>query len=715
MKRIAFCVKLCFAGSSGFSRPDEGYIANVQGVGKMGHCRTKILFVILSLGLLPCSAKAQVDSEPDQHRQAHASTRDTLGTLEKEWERARQYRMLNGRAEEQLKTFLRGVLPRFTAPEDIRQWNRKVPELRQALLGTVYLRGFPARASEQGPTVVWQEVLRPDTAYRIRKLRYEIYPGYWIPALLYEPAKLKGKLPVVLNPNGHHSGGKAAGYKQARCINLARRGMLALNFEFIGMGQLQADSLHNNMAQLNVTGLSGVGLFYLAMEKGLDVLLDHQNADPNRVAMTGLSGGGWQTIVLSALDSRITVSIPVAGYTSLRARLDHDEDIGDLEQVPVDLATILDYQDMTAMLAPRPALLILNEKDDCCFQTARTRPVIYDAVLPTYRACGAADLFETYNNTAPGTHNYEADNRSQLYRFLNKCFGLATPLEDLHQEREILSERTLHVEMPIEQETVQHLAILRARRLARGQQPPKNGRDRDKLRHQISAVLRWPGFSVGERRVREFGPVQAYALDMGGLTVPVFFARSGQGDSTQLIVADQGARQARCDSETLLSNHVFKADIFGTGENRYKHQYQLFVESAGYRLLGIQVEQILACARFAREQTDVTKVDIVAHGVMTTTAALFAAALEPDLFENLTVHRNISSLTLLAEKPINYNDAPSLFCFGLLEVTDIPQLVELLENVPYHQPSRSLAPLRAQNIEPRNAHLVPSGFQNLSQ
>ena len=647
------------------------------------------MLVILNLSLLPCFLLAQVDTNDDRQIQDQI-TKDSREKLEKDWGKAQQYRMLKGRAEEQLKTFLRGVLPKFTAPKDIPKWQRKVPELRKAALETVYLRGFSARTLAQSPKVVWQGVLRPDDAYVIRKLRYEIFPEYWIPALLYEPTKLQGKLPVVLNANGHHSGGKAAGYKQARCINLAKRGMLALNFEFIGMGQLQADSRHNNMAQLNVTGLSGVGLFYLAMKNGLDILLDHENADLTRVAMTGLSGGGWQTIVLSSLDPRITASIPVAGYTALWARLDHYEDIGDLEQVPVDLATILDYQHMTAMLAPRPTLLILNEKDDCCFQTARTRPVIYDAVLPTYRAFGVSDFLETYNNVVPGTHNYEADNRSQLYRFLNKYFGLFTPLEDMHRNHEILSEQVLNVEMPIEQETVQHLAMVRARGLARDKILLKNRHDRNKLRKRISKVLRLPGFSVSRRQVKEFGAVQAYALKMGELTVPVFFSSSQHGDSTQLIVADQGARQARYDSEVLLRNHVFKADIFGTGENRYRSKYQMFVESTGYRLLGIQVEQLLNCARFARKQTRVAKIDMIAHGVMSTTVALFAAALEPELFNNLTVYGNISSLALLAEKPVNYDDAPSLFCFGLLEVTDIPQLVGLLEDVHFHQPRRGL-------------------------
>jgi hypothetical protein len=119
----------------------------------------------------------------------------------------------------------------------------------------------------------------------------------------------------------------------------------------------------------------------------------------------------------------------------------------------------------------------------------------------------------------------------------------------------------------------------------------------------------------------------------------------------------------------------------------------MFVESAGDRLLGLQVQQILACAKFAQAQGSVTRIDLKTHGVMSSTAALLAAALEPQLFASLTVQGHINSLALLAEKPIHYNDAPSLFCFGLLEVADIPQLIELLEGVSYHQPGTGLAPL----------------------
>jgi len=79
--------------------------------------------------------------------------------------------------------------------------------------------------------------------------------------------------------------------------------MLALNVEWLGMGQLGGPGFdHARMNQLDLCGTSGVAPFYLAMERGLDVLLSLDHADPTRVAVAGLSGGGWQTIFISSLD-----------------------------------------------------------------------------------------------------------------------------------------------------------------------------------------------------------------------------------------------------------------------------------------------------------------------------------------------------------------------------------------------------------------------------
>ena len=100
--------------------------------------------------------------------------------------------------------------------------------------------------------------------YTIRKLRYEAVPGLWIGALLYEPENLTGKVPVVLNPNGHvGKPGMTIDYKQARCINLAKRGMLALNYEWIGMGQLGSPGYgHGNASHLDLCGRAGLSVFF---------------------------------------------------------------------------------------------------------------------------------------------------------------------------------------------------------------------------------------------------------------------------------------------------------------------------------------------------------------------------------------------------------------------------------------------------------------------
>ena len=156
--------------------------------------------------------------------------------------------------------------------------------------------------------------------------------------------------------------------------------MLALNLEWLGMGQLQGDGFsHNRMNQLDLCGTSGLAVFYLAMQRGLDILVDHPHADVERVAMAGLSGGGWQTILLSSLDRRVTLANPVAGYSSFKTRVEFFSDLGDSEQTPTDLAMIADYAHLTALRAPRPTLLTYNAKDECCFLADHALQPLLDA------------------------------------------------------------------------------------------------------------------------------------------------------------------------------------------------------------------------------------------------------------------------------------------------------------------------------------------------
>ena len=197
----------------------------------------------------------------------------------------------------------------------------------------------------------------------------------------------------------------------------------ALIDRLVACGELEGpDYQHYNIAYLDVVGVRGVSLFYLAMKRALDVLMLQPRTDPERVAMTGLSGGGWQTAVLSALDERITLTVPVAGHSGMQPRLHAFGDLGDLEQVPSDFLTVGDYIHMTALFAPRPALLIYNQHDNCCFLPENALPATYDPVVPVYQLYGRASVFQYYINENPGTHNYEQDNRLRFYKFINDYF-----------------------------------------------------------------------------------------------------------------------------------------------------------------------------------------------------------------------------------------------------------------------------------------------------
>ena len=167
----------------------------------------------------------------------------------------------------EVQNFSASCIPPLPKPASPADWETAAENLReQTRINTVY-RGEAAKWRQTPLAVEWVETIPGGPGYRIKKLRYEAVPGLWIPALLYEPEKITGKVPVFLNVNGHDPVGKAAEYKQMRCINQAKRGIIALNLEWIGMGLLRSPGFaHAKLNQLDLCGtnLSDDGLAALA-------------------------------------------------------------------------------------------------------------------------------------------------------------------------------------------------------------------------------------------------------------------------------------------------------------------------------------------------------------------------------------------------------------------------------------------------------------------
>jgi hypothetical protein len=603
-----------------------------------------------------------------------------------------------------VQDYVDAKVPRMLEVKSLDDWESRAKRLRGAVLQRVVFRGEAAVWRDAKCRVEWLETILDTPGYRIKKLRYEALPGLWIPALLYEPEKLSGKVPGILNVNGHDANGKAAKYKQIRCINQAKRGMLALNVEWLGMGQLRSDGFHHGrMNQLDLCGTSGIAPFYLAMKRGLDILLALDNADPERVAVTGLSGGGWQTIFISSLDTRVKLTNPVAGYSSFRTRIQHFKDLGDSEQTPCDLGTVADYTHLTALMAPRPTLLTYNSKDDCCFESGYALPPLLDAAGPIFKLFGKEQALRSHINDDPGTHNYEKDNRQAHYRMLGDHFyagDASFKAEEIPSDDEVKKKEDLAVDLPAPNGDFHTLALELSRALPRDGELPTNKdaalKWQQAARARLRAVVHTSHYSAHPTRTHseERGGVQAsfWKLQLAETktdpmvdiwTIPVVELVRGDAKGTTLLLADGGRRSVVAQVERLLDagQRVLAVDPFYFGEAKVQERdwlFALLLATVGDRALGVQARQIAAVARWAQAEAAKGPVNVVAVGPRSSTIALVAAGLEEKTISRLELSAALGSLKEVIEENRTVQQTPELFCFGLLEAFDVKQLAALV-------------------------------------
>jgi dienelactone hydrolase len=194
------------------------------------------------------------------------------------------------------------------------------------------------------------------------------------------------------------------------------------------------------------------------MRRGLDYLCQHPNVDSHRIGVSGLSGGAWQTIVLSALDERVAAAIPVAGYFAFVSVMQRNAQVGDIEYNPPDFRINFDYTTLTAMRAPRPTLLIYGAEDEYGIRAPLFKPDLYDDIKPFFKLYGKEDNFAWHENIDPGTHNYQLDNRQKSYAFFTKHFNMPVVDREIPVDGEIKSQEELVVGLPKDNLTILGLA-----------------------------------------------------------------------------------------------------------------------------------------------------------------------------------------------------------------------------------------------------------------
>jgi sugar phosphate isomerase/epimerase len=286
------------------------------------------------------------------------------------------------------------------------EWTRRAETLRSCLYQTLQLSPLPPKPSSNAIATLW----RKKDGYEVSNIAIEILPGLYINGSLYRPLKIKGKIPVILNPDGHWERQRYRPDCQIRCAALARMGAMAFSYDMFAWGEslLQFKSEdHRRSLAMPIQLLGSIRI--------LDYLLSLKAADKERVGITGGSGGGTQTMLVTALDDRIKVSVPVVSVSAYFYGGCPCE-----SGMPVHAcAGGTDNVELTAMAAPRPMLVVSDGKDWTDHMPEHDFPYL----RRVYGFYGAAGKVENVHLPNDG-HDYGLSKRTPMYKFMAKYLGL---------------------------------------------------------------------------------------------------------------------------------------------------------------------------------------------------------------------------------------------------------------------------------------------------
>ena len=343
---------------------------------------------------------------------------------------------------------LNGYFP-FTAPQSVQAWEPRRELVRRQLLVSQGLWPMPTKTPLNA--VIRGKIDQGE--YTIEKVYFESAPGFFVTGNLYRPKNASGKAPAVIFPHGHWKDARfliqpdkyvreeiAAGQErfveggksrfQSMCVQLARMGCVVWQIDALSdsdsiqfspevihkfaqqrpeMNRAEGWGLYSPQAEANLQSV--MGLQTLNLVRSVDFVLGLPDVDPSRLAVTGSSGGGTQTMLLAAADPRVALSYPVVmvstamqgGCTCENASL-----------LRVNSGNV----EISALFAPKPQGM--NTANDWTKELATKG---FPDLRKLYGLFGKKD-FVTLQRGEHFPHNYNAVTRSGFYSLLNKHFKL---------------------------------------------------------------------------------------------------------------------------------------------------------------------------------------------------------------------------------------------------------------------------------------------------
>jgi cephalosporin-C deacetylase-like acetyl esterase len=290
--------------------------------------------------------------------------------------------------------------------------------------------------------------------YRIDKIVYESMPGFYVTGCLYVPDGIKGKAPAILNVIGHNQEAFRAPLYQVVIYNLVKKGMIVLAIDPPGQGEhVQYFDPKINLSSIGYTvvehcyfgnqcflsGSSAARYFIWDGIRAIDYLVSRKDVDPERIGVTGFSGGGTVTSYLMAFDERVKVSVPCSWATSSRRQLE-TKGVQDAECSFINgVAEGITFEDLLEVRAPKPTMMTFTSRDE--YLTLQGARESFAEAKMAYKALGMEDNLALVEDDSK--HWLTPKIRLAIYTFFMKHFNISGDPEEL--EAEILPKEDLKV------------------------------------------------------------------------------------------------------------------------------------------------------------------------------------------------------------------------------------------------------------------------------
>lgn len=315
-------------------------------------------------------------------------------------------------------------------------WKTRRESLHRQLLEMLGLDPMPPKTDLKA--TITGRVDHP--RFTVEKLHFQSRPGLYVTADLYVPKQVKEPLPAILYVCGHGrvkkngiSYGNKAAY-QHHGAWFARNGYVCLTIDTLQLGEIEGihhGTYSHKMWWWNNRGYTPAGVEAWNCIRALDYLQSRKEVDPQRIGVTGRSGGGAYSWWIAAIDTRIKAAVPVAGITDLQNHVIDGCVEGHCDCMFMVNTYRWDYPMVAAMIAPRP-LMIGNSDQDSIFPLDGVKRV-YEKARRVYRLYGAADKIAL--NITAGGHKDTPELRKPAFAWFDKHLKGITRSEYMPAEK----------------------------------------------------------------------------------------------------------------------------------------------------------------------------------------------------------------------------------------------------------------------------------------